>query len=242
MDYKPPGALADTSQAIYSESYKRKKSMTKRGRPSSFDRGDALQSAMELFWEKGYEGTTLEDLQASMGGISPPSFYNAFGSKEALFREAADLYVEMVGGPSVKALQETSDAREAMETMLRLTAEFLSQRGKPHGCLLVLGATKCAPANKGAQDYLRAIRQEAPKVIKQRLDRAVAEGDLTDTLDTNAVTAFYATVLHGLGVRAGDGASRSDLLAAVDGAMGAWETLVAPSNPPLRGRKRSSRR
>jgi AcrR family transcriptional regulator len=197
---------------------------------------------MELFWAHGYEGTTLEDLQAAMGGISPPSFYNAFGSKEALFREAADLYVETVGGPSVKALQERKTAREAVEAMLQLTAEFLSQPGKPHGCLLVLGAAKCAPANKGAQEYLQTIRLEAPKVIKQRLDRGVAEGELTAKLDTNAAAAFYATVLHGLGVRAGDGASRADLMAAVDGAMAAWETLVISPKAKLLGRKRASRR
>lgn len=197
----------------------------KRGRPSSFNRSEALQRAMELFWARGYEGTTLEDLQAAMGGIAPPSFYNAFGSKEALFREAADLYVETVGGPSVKALEDAGTAREGLEAMLRLTAEFLSQPDKPHGCLLILGATRCASANRGAQDYLLAIRQGAPAVIKQRLDRGVAEGELAAALDTHAIAAFYATLLHGLGVRAGDGASRADLMAAVDGAMAAWEAL-----------------
>jgi AcrR family transcriptional regulator len=177
-----------------------------------------------------------------MGGISPPSFYNAFGSKEELFREAADLYVEMVGGPSMKALQDKKTAREALEAMLRLTAEFLCQPGKPHGCLLVLGASKCAPANKGVQDYLRAIRLQAPRVIKQRLDRAVAERELTAKLDTNAVAAFYATVLHGLGVRAGDGAPRTELLAAVDGAMGAWEIMVASPRTAAKARRHASRR
>jgi len=208
----------------------------KRGRPRTFDRDEALCRAMELFWARGYEGTTLEDLQAAMGGISPPSFYNAFGSKEALFREATDLYVKTVGDPAVQALQEKKTAREAVEAMLRLTAEFLSQPGKPHGCLLVLGATNCAPANKGPQDYLLTIRRRAPKVFKQRLDRSVAEGELSAELDTNAVAAFYATVIHGLGVRAGDGASRAELIAAVDGAMAAWETLTA--EPKARSRQR----
>jgi AcrR family transcriptional regulator len=210
--------------------------MAKRGRPSTFDREDALQRAMELFWARGYEGTTLEDLQAAMGGISPPSFYNAFGSKEALFREATDLYVKTVGDPAVQALQEKKTAREAVEAMLRLTAEFLSQPGKPHGCLLVLGATNCAPANKAPQDYLLTIRRRAPKVFKQRLDRSVAEGELSAELDTNAVAAFYATVIHGLGVRAGDGASRADLVASVDGAMAAWETVT--TSPKARSRQR----
>jgi AcrR family transcriptional regulator len=200
--------------------------MAKRGRPATFDRDEALCRAMERFWARGYEGTTLEDLQTAMGGITPPSFYNAFGSKKRLFKEAANLYVASFGEPTVRALEEAPTAREGLETMLRMTARFLSQPGKPHGCLLVLGATNCTPANKGAQDYLQSIRRQAPKVLKQRLDRGVAQGELPAGLDTNAVAAFYATVIHGLGVRAGDGASRKELLAAVDGAMAGWETFV----------------
>lgn len=214
----------------------------KRGRPSSFDRGEALLRAMDLFWAHGYEGTTLEDLQAAMGGISPPSFYNAFGSKEALFREVTGLYVNTVGGPSVKALQEGKTVREGVEAMLRLTATSLSRPGKPHGCMLVLGAARCAPANRGPQDHLQAIRRSAPGAIKQRLARAVAEHELPAKLDTRAVAAFYVTVMHGLGVRAGDGASRVELMAAVDGAMAAWDSLVATPKPKARERKRASAR
>jgi AcrR family transcriptional regulator len=212
--------------------------MARRGRPLTFDREEALQHAMELFWARGYEGTTLEDLQAAMGGIGPPSFYNAFGSKEQLFKEVTNLYVAAVGEPTLRALEEGRTAREGLQAMLRLTAEFLSQPGKPHGCMLVLGAMNCTPANKGAQDYLQAIRRQAPKVLKQRFDRGVAQGELPAGLDTNAVAAFYATVIHGLGVRAGDGASRKELMAAVDGAMAGWETVVGMPKAKKGRRKR----
>lgn len=209
--------------------------MARRGRPPTFDRAEALRRAMELFWAHGFEGTTLEDLQAAMGNISPPSLYNAFGSKEQLFKEAADLYVATNGEPTLRALEGGQTARQGLETMLRLTAQFLSQPGKPHGCLLVLGAMNCSPANKGAQDYLQAIRRQAPRVIKQRLNRSVKEGELSAETDTDAVAAFYATVVHGLGVRAGDGASRKELMAAVEGAMAAWESLAATPKVNKRG-------
>ena len=62
--------------------------MNKPGRPPRFNRDEAIHQAMLLFWERGYEGTTLEALLEAMGGIKPPSFYNAFGSKEELFRAA----------------------------------------------------------------------------------------------------------------------------------------------------------
>lgn len=209
--------------------------VARRGRPSSFDRAEAVERAMELFWARGYEGVTLEDLLDAMGGIKPPSFYNAFGSKEALFKEAADLYVSRYGQPIVRGLQEATTAREAVESMLRISAECSSLPGKPRGCMMVLGAMNCSAASKAPQEYLRAIRQRAPKVIRQRLDRAVAEGELARDLDTAAIAAFYATVIHGIAVRAGDGATRAALMAAADGAMAAWDSLTAG---PVSARRR----
>jgi AcrR family transcriptional regulator len=203
--------------------------MVKRGRPAGFDRDEALQRAMELFWERGYEGTTLEDLQAVMGNISPTSFYHAFGSKEALFRQVVEQYQATVGAPALKALEESPTAHEAVHHMLRLTAESFCRPGRPHGCMLVLGATNCTPANAGPQNYLQSIRRETPNVLKRRLKRGVREGDLPPSADIAAIASFYATVMHGLAVRAGDGASRRALMAAVDGAMAAWEGLTAPA-------------
>jgi AcrR family transcriptional regulator len=194
---------------------------------------------MELFWARGYEGTTLEDLQIAMGGISPPSFYNAFGSKEQLFREATDLYVKTVGEPAARALQEGKTTREAIEAMLRQAAKSFCQPGKPHGCMILQGATNCAPANQGAQDYLQKIRQRTPEMIRQRLDRSQAQGELSSDLDTGPIAAFYATVAQGLGVRASDGASRAELMAVVDGAMAAWDSLIAKRKVPSRRRDRS---
>jgi AcrR family transcriptional regulator len=202
--------------------------MAKRGRPAGFDRDEALERAMVMFWERGYEGTTLEDLQAAMGDISPTSFYHAFGSKEALFRQVVEKYQARVGGPALRALEESPTARGAVQQMLRLTAESFCRPGKPHGCMLVLGATKCTPANAGPQNYLQSIRRQTPNVLKRRLKRAVDEGDLPASADIAAIASFYATVLHGLAIRAGDGASRKALMAAVDGAMAAWDGLATP--------------
>ena len=200
--------------------------MAKRGRPAGFDRAVALQRAMELFWARGYEGATLQDLQIAMGGLTPPSFYHAFGSKEALFKEVADLYIATECTPPVRALEEAGTAREGIEAMLRRAVESFSQPGMPHGCLLFLGATKCAPANKAPQEYLQAVRQRSPEAIRRRLSRAVAEGDVSPHADLGRIAAFYVTVAHGLAVRAGDGASRAQLMAAVDGAMAAWTEMA----------------
>ena len=108
--------------------------MAKRGRPAGFDRAEALHRAMELFWARGYEGATLEDLQAAMGGISPPSFYHAFGSKEALFKEVADLYIARECVPPVRAMEEARTAREGIEAMLRRAVESFTLS---NACLLL---------------------------------------------------------------------------------------------------------
>ena len=197
--------------------------MGRTGRPREFDRDEALQRAMELFWAQGYEGTTLADLQKAMGGITAPSFYAAFGSKESLFREAVELYKQTQGAPVVEALAKGPTTRAAIEGMLRAAAESVCGQGKPHGCLMVLGAMNCMPANKGIEDFMREQRALREKFIRQRLRRGVAEGDLPATVDINALVSFYTSIADGMAIRARDGASRKSLGAIVECAMAAWD-------------------
>lgn len=201
--------------------------MAKRGRPPRFDRQEALQQALQVFLERGYEGTTLQDLQAAMGGITAPSFYHAFGSKELLFREVVALYRETVGAAPTQALTAQPTARAAVAAMLTTAAQVFRSPDLPPGCLIVLGAIHCGRGNAEVQDFLHDIRLQVPPTIKQRLERGVAEGDLPAGLDLDALASFYATVLHGLAIQAHDGASQEALLAAVKGAMAAWDALTA---------------
>lgn len=181
---------------------------------------------MEVFWAKGYEGTTLEELLEAMGGITAPSLYNAFGSKEELFKEAVDLYVLTIAQKSVEALENAPSARVGVESMLRIATTGFSRPGRPRGCMVTTSAAKCARGNEGAEAYVRSLRIKAPDAIKRRLKRALEEGELPASVDTDRMAAFYATVAQGLGVRAGDGVSRAELMAVVDGAMAAWDGLL----------------
>lgn len=200
--------------------------MAARGRPRNFDRDQALHRAMEVFWARGYDGATLEELQTAMGGITPPSFYAAFGSKDQLFCEAVDLYRKTVGERTLCAL-ETPTAREGIAGLLRSATEQFCSGDGPRGCLIVLGAINCTRINKDAQDHLHAIRQQGPEIIRQRLARGVADGDVPNGAPLADMASFYTTILQGLAVRARDGASHQTLLAAVDAAMAAWDPLVA---------------
>lgn len=197
------------------------------GRPLSFDREEALRRAMDLFWAVGYEGATLEDLQTAMGGLSAPSLYNAFGSKEELFEAAVDLYAAEVGGPRLAALERAPTAKAGVAAMLTAAVEIFTLPGRPKGCLIATGAARCSRAGQAAQAYLESLRRRAPEPIRARLARGVAEGDVPEGADLDAITAFYATVVQGLALRAGDGVGRAALDAAVAGAMAAWEPLIA---------------
>jgi AcrR family transcriptional regulator len=202
--------------------------MARTGRPRSFDRQKVLHQAMYVFWQRGYEGASQNELQAAMGGISPPSMYAAFGSKEKLFREAVELYAATIGGSPIRALTAKPTAREAVEAMLVEAADlFGADTDTPQGCMMITSALNCTPASQSVHDHLQQTRQQAPAVIAQRLERAVADGDLPAGLDLAAIASFYVTVWHGLAVRGHDGATRAQLRAAADAAMAAWDRLTA---------------
>jgi AcrR family transcriptional regulator len=181
---------------------------------------------MEVFWALGYEGTTVQDLQKAMGGITPTSLYAAFGSKEKLFREAVELSARTIGAPPMLAFTSGATARASIEGMLRAYVASVCLPGKPRGCLLVLGAINCTQGNHQVQAHLRSLRQLRPRFIKERLERGLAEGDVPKGTNLDQLASFYTAVMNGLSVQARDGAPREELLANVDCAMAAWDAVV----------------
>jgi AcrR family transcriptional regulator len=196
------------------------------GRPRSFDRQEALRAALRLFRELGYEGTSLADLQKALGGLSPPSIYAAFGSKEALFKEAVSLYKSETRARITRALQDAPTTRAAVDAMLRTAVRGTTEPDEPRGCLLVQGALTCSPSNSEMQQYLREQRLEGHRALMSRLKAGVAAGDVPVRANISAIASFYATVIHGISIQAKDGASRASLMSVVDCAMAAWDSLA----------------
>lgn len=195
--------------------------MITRGRPRSFDRNAVLRAAMQLFQAHGYEGTSMADLTAAMG-IPAPSLYNAFGSKEGLFRETVEYYVAHDGSATARALREEPTARRAIQVMLREALGAVSNKSKNHGCLVVLGAANCAEEHRNVDDYLKGLRQGNYEAIRHRLQKAQAEKEISDKVDTSALASFYATLMNGLAIQMRDGVPRDVLEKVVETAMTAW--------------------
>jgi AcrR family transcriptional regulator len=206
-------------------------SMATRGRPRTFDPDTALRRALDVFWERGYEGTSLNDLAEAMG-IASASIYACFGSKEELFRKVMALYGTTSGAPPRRALREQPTARAAIHAMLRATADQITHADSPHYCMLILAAPTGAVENHAVREFLAGLRHDMHTTIKDRLARGVADGDLTaPPTGLDAIARYYTTVVQGLSIQARDGATRAELEAVITCAMAAWDTLTsAPSH------------
>ncbi len=186
-----------------------------RGRPRSFDRDTALDQAMEVFRDKGFEGASLADLTAAMG-INPPSLYAAFGDKERLFLEAIERY-QAARGESCPYIEEKT-ARGAIERLLTYMAEELACPDHPRGCLMVLAASTTS-SSPFLQETLAQRRASSRKRMKERIERGIREGDVPRGTDAGALADFYSTLIAGMSLQAREGASRKSLFATVERAM-----------------------
>ena len=202
--------------------------MAGRGRPRDFDRDQALVRAMEIFWDKGFEGTSMVDLTSGMG-IGAPSLYAAFGSKEELFRKAVALYVATDGADIWAAISKAETAYGAVEGFLMETANKFTRAGKPSGCLVVLSALHSTDGNEVLRSELIAKRLRNTADLAARLAKGIDTGELPPGTDVDKLARFYVTVQQGMSIQARDGADRAMLEDIARSALSAWASLT--SNP-----------
>ena len=146
------------------------------GRPRAFDADVALERAMVVFWEQGYDGASLADLTEAMG-ISRKSMYAAFGNKEELFRKAVQRYVDGPVAYIAEALRAPA-AREVAARYLTGAAAAATRPGYPAGCLSVRGALAVGETGQAARDALAAWRADGEERLRDRFRNAVEDGDL----------------------------------------------------------------
>lgn len=181
---------------------------------------------MLLFWRKGFEATSISDLTRALR-IGAPSLYAAFGSKEALYVEALRHYRKTYDAGVAERLLSDVPVREAVSFYVMEAAAVLTgDRDRPAGCMVTLGSV--APEEHG---NLHALMRSERKVnldrLKERLSRAVADGEIPSTVEVHALARFVQTVVSGISILARDGADRAELEAVAGIAMEGWDARIA---------------
>jgi len=198
----------------------------RRGRPRAFDRDAALAKATRLFWEKGYEATSISDLTEALG-IGAPSLYAAFGSKEALYTEALDHYCESNAGLVWGRFFSAGTAREAVQSFLMDSAAVLtgSVVDIPRGCMVTLSSV----GSEGHSELGALVQKNRALTLERlmtRLGQAVADGEISRTTDLQALARFVQTVQSGMSILARDGASAAELTKVAELAMLGWDARL----------------
>ena len=196
-----------------------------RGRPRVFDREEALGQATRLFWLKGYDGTSIVDLTDAIG-IEAPSLYAAFGSKKELYAAALRYYGENYEGLVWDNFRAAATARDAAKAYLMDSAAALtgSLADAPRGCMATLSSVGEAHPQLGS--LLLAARAVVFDRLKTRFERAVSEGELTDSVDVVGLARFVQNNQSGMSILARDGIGREELERVAKIAMLGWDSFV----------------
>ncbi|WP_440103706.1 TetR/AcrR family transcriptional regulator [Streptosporangium sp. H16] len=190
----------------------------RRGRPPTFDRAAALAAATRLFWENGYEATSINDLTREMN-IRPGSLYAAFGDKRSLFNEVIEAYGRSPAGEFIwAAMAREPTAFDAFRRILLDAAAMYTDPETPAGNLLC----SAAAADVDVAVYMRDLRNANVDTFEKRLTTAQQEGEIPATADPRKLAAYFTAVMHGMSQRARDGATAAELTDTADLAMAAW--------------------
>lgn len=188
---------------------KEKKSAVERGRPRGFDVDKALDRALQVFWRKGYENTSLTDLTEAMK-ISRSSMYAAFGNKEELFLKILDRYAT---GPTAyigESLKELT-VRDVIERYLMGVVDLLTTSGNPAACLAARTALISADQSETIWKEFSRWEKAGVTAIRQRFERAAAEGDFPPDTNPSDLTTYLLTIAYGMTIQSSVGKTREEL-------------------------------
>ncbi len=199
-----------------------------RGRPLAFDPDDALAGALQLFWEQGFQGTSLQDLEQRTG-LSRTSLYNSFGAKRELFARALERYQSSLAERMLAPLEQGVEGTADLHAFIDAVARQLDDPVAPAGCLMVNSMTEFGGADRevvrAAGGYLARFR----RAITAALERAVARGEIAGQ-GTEAKANLLLGIVLAVNVTARAGVGRGEIAALVDAAhaqLRAWSSLAA---------------
>jgi AcrR family transcriptional regulator len=181
----------------------------KTGRPISFDKDAALEAAMLLFWERGFEGTSMADLTQAMG-LSPSSIYAAFGDKQALFSLTVKRYLDTRAQYATDALEQLT-LEKVIRALFDNTVAFLTMPGHPPSCMTLAGAMGCSVDAAPARDLMTEIRRQNEVAMKERFLQARKSGELSKDVNVDDYTRYLSSILAGLSIQAANGSTKAEL-------------------------------
>jgi TetR/AcrR family transcriptional repressor of nem operon len=187
-------------------------------RVREFDTDEAVRRAMELFWERGYEATSLQDLTGALE-IGRGSLYAAFGSKDGLFQAALARYRQEQAQPLLDALASAPDIRTALRQLLGGVVAKAVADERRRGCLVVNSATERIPHDAGTAAAVRGVLASIREAIENALRRAQQRGEIGAVKDPQALAAFFLTFMNGLRVAAKADPDERSLTASVEAAL-----------------------
>ncbi|KZL18999.1 HTH-type transcriptional repressor ComR [Pseudovibrio axinellae] len=179
-----------------------------RGRPRRFDKDEMLQKASELFWKQGYEGTSISDLVGAMG-VTPPSLYAAFKSKENLYLLVLDRYADVYGTQMLEGLGAHDDAVKAIKAVLYSCAKVFTASSHPLGCMISTGLVERAESEKALSDNLEGRRSLTIAAIYNKL--VSCRSQFLESTDLQSLAAFVGATIQGMSIQAKDGTSEDEL-------------------------------
>ncbi len=180
-----------------------------RGRPRNFDEMEALEKAIQVFWSKGYDGVTIDDLVAGMG-VGRPSLYAVFGDKRTLFLRALRAYAERKGSLAAKALLAPQHLRDSLVSFMRYGVESATEEGSAQGCLVVSVAPLVDDAE--VQQFLQHAMAGGVALVERRLRDGITAGEIPADFPVAARARQVTDLVRGLTVRARMGTPRRTLL------------------------------
>ena len=192
-------------------------------RHKEFDPDEAVGDAMALFWERGYEATSVQDL-VERTGVGRRSMYDTFGDKHSLYLRALDRYMELAESGFRRAADTAPDGLSAIRGLFRALLEASGEDSR--GCLVVNSATELGPSDDDAADRLRRHLDGSRALLGEQIRRGQADGSVTDRIDPGTLTAVAFNAWLGIRVEVRARIPRPGIVHDVEGLM----TLLSGSS------------
>jgi AcrR family transcriptional regulator len=180
-----------------------------RGRPRSFDESAALKKATLVFWSKGYDGVTIDDLVAGMG-VGRPSLYSIFGDKRTIFLRVLHAYAERKGILAAEALLSPQTLRDSLASFLRYAVISATEKESARGCLLMCVAPLVDDAE--VRQFIQNAATGAVALVERRFQSGISAGEIPADFPVAERASQVLDLARGLTMRAQMGMSRETLL------------------------------